>query len=202
MAFGARLLDNKKGRKKRVASHVCPWWVGYLLINPLRKIYQPPKSVLGEFVKPGMTVLDIGPGMGYFSLWMARVVRESGRVVCVDVQQKMIDALKRRADKRGLGRQIDARVCGDSSLGIDDLAGQVDFALAFAVVHEVPDALRLFDQIYRALKSEGHLFLAEPSGHVSKRGFEETEELAVRAGFQIVARPRVRWSRTVLLARS
>jgi len=182
-----------------MAGHMCPWWVGYLLINPLRRIYQPQEKVLGAFVKPGMTVLDIGPGMGYFSLWMARAVTETGRVVCVDVQQKMINGLKRRAAKRGLEGRIDARLCSDSDLGIDDLSSQVDFALAFAVVHEVRDASLMLEQIHAALKPGGRLLLAEPAGHVSASSFEDTEKLAVEAGYYIAARPRVRRSRTLLV---
>lgn len=182
-----------------MAGHVCPWWLGYLLANPLRRIFQPQEKVLGELVKPGMTVLDVGPGMGYFSLWMAQAVGESGRVVCVDVQQKMIDVLRRRAAKRGLSRRIDARVCSGSCLGIDDLSDQVDFALAFAVVHEVPDASLLLDQIHRALKPGGNLLLAEPAGHVSARSFEKTEQVAVRAGFRVEVRIGVSRSRAMLL---
>ena len=184
-----------------MAGHVCPWWVGYLLITPLRRLYQPQESILGEFVKPGMTVLDIGPGMGYFSLWMASAVTETGRVVGVDIQPKMIAALSRRAAKRGLKERIDARLCSDSSLRIDDLAGQVDFALAFAVMHEVPDALPMLDQISAALKPGGRLLLAEPSGHVSAGSFEETEKLAEQAGFFIEQRPRISRSRALLLTR-
>lgn len=184
-----------------MAGHVCPWWLGYFLINPLRRIYQSPRDILDGYVKPGMTVLDIGPGMGFFSLWMAQAVGETGRVVCVDVQQKMIDTLKRRAAKRGLKERIDARVCGESNMGIDDLSGRVDFALAFAVMHEVPDQSILLGQIFRALKPGGRCLLAEPAGHVSTGDFDATEKLAVRAGFGVAARPGISRSRALLLSR-
>jgi protein-L-isoaspartate O-methyltransferase len=65
--------------------HVCPWWVGYLLVSPLRRFFQDPGEVLGPHVREGMTVLEIGPGMGYFSLPLARLVGKEGRVLCVDV---------------------------------------------------------------------------------------------------------------------
>jgi cyclopropane fatty-acyl-phospholipid synthase-like methyltransferase len=37
--------------------------------------------MLGPYVKPGMTVLDVGCGMGFFSIGMARMVGDEGRVI-------------------------------------------------------------------------------------------------------------------------
>jgi hypothetical protein len=48
-----------------MAQHrVCPWWVGYILASPVRKLWQNPVRILKPFVRPGMTVLEPGPGMG------------------------------------------------------------------------------------------------------------------------------------------
>jgi SAM-dependent methyltransferase len=86
----------------------------------------------------------------------------------------------------------------DDDLGIDDLAGAVDFALAFAVAHEVPDQARLLDQIRRGLRPGARLLLSEPAGHVDEQEFRETVEAAERAGFEIVERPSIRRSRSLL----
>src|SRR5271157_3888147 len=79
-----------------------------------------------------MTVLEPGPGMGYFTLELARLVGSSGRVVAVDVQPKMIDRLKRRSAKAGLLDRVEARTAPAESMGITDLHSSVDFTLAFA----------------------------------------------------------------------
>ena len=71
-----------------MANHVCPWWVGYLLLLPLRRLRQSPRKWLGRFVTEGMVVLEPGPGMGFFTLDLARMVGASGRVVAVDVQKE------------------------------------------------------------------------------------------------------------------
>lgn len=147
-------------------THVCPWWLGYFLAAPIRKLVHNPVAILGPYIQSGHTVLDLGSAMGFFSLPMARLVGENGRVVCVDVQQKMINGLKRRATKSGLAGRMDFRICESATLAIDDLARTVDFALAFAVVHEVPDPERLFTEIHKALKIGGHLLLSEHTGHV------------------------------------
>ena len=96
----------------------------------------------------------------------------SGRVVAVDVQPKMIDRLKRRAAKAGLLDRVDARVAPAESMGITDLHSSVDFTLAFAVVHEFPDAGRFFAEVAAASKPGATVLLAEPSGHVKAAAFD------------------------------
>ncbi len=130
----------RKGRP--MAEHVCPWWIGYLLLNPLRRLAQNPQKMLAPYIEPGSIALDVGCAMGFFSLDMARMVGAEGKVVCVDLQQKMIDSLVRRATKAGVIDRIDPRVCDRSGLGLEDLGGTVDFALAFALVHEVRSSNR------------------------------------------------------------
>ena len=167
-----------------MAEHVCPWWIGYLLVSPLRRWMQNPEKLLAPYVQPGMTVLEPGPGMGFFTLPLARLVG-LGRVVAVDVQAKMLDALRRRATKAGLIQRIDARLAKPESLGIDDLTGSVDFVLAVAVVHELPSAETFFREAALALKPGGKLLLAEPKGHVNQDRFTEELNAAWRAGLAV-----------------
>lgn len=65
--------------------HLCPWWLGYLLASPIRKFGQNPTKILEPYVKPGISCLDVGPGMGFFTLPMARLTGESGRVIAVEI---------------------------------------------------------------------------------------------------------------------
>jgi ubiquinone/menaquinone biosynthesis C-methylase UbiE len=139
--------------------------------------------------------------MGYFSLDMARMVGPEGKVVCVDLQQKMIDSLVRRATKAGVIDRIDPRVCDRSGLGLEDLGGTVDFALAFALVHEVQDVEAFFEQIHAALRPGGTCLVAEPKGHVSEKRFEETLAAAKKTGLERGERPEIRRSRAALLNR-
>lgn len=110
--------------------------------------------------------------MGFFTLALARLVGDSGRVIAVDLQPKMIQGLKRRAAKAGLLDRVDARVTSADTMGLEDLVGKVDFTLAFAMVHEFPDAGRFFAEVARASKCGGLLLLAEPKGHVDDVRFE------------------------------
>src|SRR6516162_8337733 len=122
-----------------MAGHgVCPWWVD-LLAGPFRRLLHDPAAIVTPFVRAGMTVLEPGPGMGFFTLELARLVGPSGRVIATDLQPAMIARLKRRAGKAGLLERIDARAASPHSLNVSDLNGSVDFTLAFAVVHEIAD---------------------------------------------------------------
>ena len=75
------MMKSKKSSDESPIGHLCPWWLGYLLINPFRRIYQNPVKLLGPFVEKGMTVLEPGCGMGYFTLDVARLVGPGGRIV-------------------------------------------------------------------------------------------------------------------------
>jgi ubiquinone/menaquinone biosynthesis C-methylase UbiE len=79
---------------------VCPWWLGNILAHPLRRRIHDPESILGPFVSEGMIVLEPGPGMGFFTMELARRVGPSGRIVAVDVQPRMLDGFSRRRARR------------------------------------------------------------------------------------------------------
>jgi ubiquinone/menaquinone biosynthesis C-methylase UbiE len=193
------VLKRKKfqGMEYGMAKRICPWWVGYLLASPIRRWLQDPEKILSPYVNEGMTVLDIGPGMGFFTIPAALMVGDSGKVIAVDVQEKMLEVLGKRAAKAGLGDRIVIRLCEPNSLGVSE---PIDLCLAFNVVHEVPDAGALFSQIRGILKPAGKLLLSEPPGHVSEKEFRETLALASTAGLKLVGEPKIRRSRSALLA--
>jgi len=186
-----------------MSKRVCPWWLGYLLASPLRRLMsEDPRKLLAPYVHEGATVLEPGPGMGYFTLQLARMVGPSGRILAVDIQPKMLSGLKRRASKAGLLDRIDARVAAPDSMGLSDAVGAVDFTLAFAMVHELPNAASFFAQVAAASKTGAHLFLAEPAGHVNANEFEGELQAAAEAGFVLVDRPPVRRCHTALLRKA
>lgn len=179
-----------------MAGKVCPVWVGYLLASPIRRMFEKPEKILDGHLKPGMTALDVGCAMGFFSMAMARMVGPQGKIISVDLQEKMIKSLNKRAAKASLAERIEARVCIADNLKIDDLTNKVDFALAFHVIHEVPDVPGFFAQIYRTLKPGAKLFVAEPRGHVTPDEYKVTGGLAQQAGFKIISHPQIKrdWS--------
>jgi ubiquinone/menaquinone biosynthesis C-methylase UbiE len=182
-----------------MAQHICPWWIGYLLASPVRRLLHDPATILAPYVREGMTALEPGPGMGFFTLELARRVGASGRVIAVDLQPRMLAGLRRRAARAGLLDRLDLRMATADSLCISDLSGVVDFALAIAVVHELPAAAPFFREVARDLKTGGSLLLVEPSGRVDAAAFEAEVQTAGQAGLRPNERPPVRRSRAALL---
>lgn len=185
-----------------MAHRVCPWWLGYFLISPLRRLQLNPAKLLTPWVRQGITVLEPGPGMGFFTIPLAQLVGPRGRVIAVDVQPKMIGKLKRRVAKAGLEDRVDARLAAAESLGIKDLDGKVDFTLAFAVVHEMPSTRHFFAENATASKAGARLLLVEPAGHVTAEEFAAELRQAAQAGFKVLERPHIRRSQAALLQKS
>jgi ubiquinone/menaquinone biosynthesis C-methylase UbiE len=152
--------------------------------------------MLSRYVKPGNTVIDIGPGQGYFSIPMAHMVGETGRIIDIDIQQQMLDRVKAKAEKAGVAGRITCTLVHNADLGLKD---EADFVLAFWMVHEVPEKTIFLKNIYEALKSGKKLLIAEPYLHVSKIMMDETIQIALSIGFNLVDMPKYFFSRSVVL---
>jgi ubiquinone/menaquinone biosynthesis C-methylase UbiE len=188
-----RILDRVFVRDK----HVCPWWLCWTFDNVFRKWVQDPEKIIKPYVREGSTVLDIGCGMGYFTIPLARVVGEKGQVIATDIQEKMLLALERRAKRAGLEKRIVLQLNTQDSLKMNTKA---DFALAFWMVHEVPDRVHFLEQIKFNLKPGGLFLLVEPTIHVNREMYEETVRIAQEVGFILMSNPHIFLSRSTLFS--
>jgi 2-polyprenyl-3-methyl-5-hydroxy-6-metoxy-1,4-benzoquinol methylase len=148
-----------------------------------------------------MTAVDIGCAMGFFSLPLARMVGPTGRVICVDVQQRMLSSLEKRARRKGLHPIVETRLCSQEDLGLNDLRGSFDLALAVHVAHETAYPRRFFSQTFEALRPGGRLLLIEPNGHVSNAEFDATRHMCGEVGLDEIELTRLRRSTALLLER-
>ena len=162
--------------------HICPWWLCFTFDNPLRRLIQNPEKIVSPYVGEGDMVLDVGPGMGYFSIPLARLVGEKGRVFAADVQQEMLNVLQKRAQKAGVEQRITLHLCKKESLGLNT---KFNFALAFWMVHEVPEQESFFEEIRSLMKANGKFLISEPIIHVTKFMCDETIKKAIKAGFTL-----------------
>jgi len=177
-------------------NRICPVEIAGTLDNKIRRWLQNPRRVLKPYVKEGMTVLDIGCGPGFFSVDMAYMVGASGRVIAADLQEGMLKKLRDKIKGTEIENRITLHKCEENKIGISE---NIDFVLAFYMVHEVVNKEGLFTEIETMLKSNGQLLIVEPPFHVSKKAFEETIGIAKVAGFKEVKRPKMLFNKAVVL---
>ncbi len=176
--------------------HVCPWRCAYIFDNCFRRFFHKPEKIFSPYLKEGMTAVDIGCGMGFFSIAMAKMVGENGRVISIDVQKEMLNILRKRAEKADFVSRIHTHNCKQDEIGINE---EVDFVLTFWMVHEVPDKENFFKQINSSLKVQRKLLIAEPKIHVSSEDFKETLNSAQKVGLELCDTPKISLSRAAVL---
>ena len=176
----------------------CPWWICFTFENPLRRLVHNPRKMLGRYVKKGWTVMDIGPGMGTFTIPLARLVGREGRVVAADIQQHMLDGVRNYAVRAHVADRIELHLSQPGDVGV---SGPLDFTLAFWMVHEVRDRARFLCQIAAATRPGGLLLFIEPKIHVKRENFDDTIAKAEAAWFEVTERPKVAISYAALLTK-
>ena len=164
------------------AERVCPPSVIKWLNSPFRLLIQNPAKIMGEYVRPGDTVVDLGCGGGFFSVALAKMVGEKGRVIAVDLQAEMLAITRDFASKKGVSNRITLHHCKENDIGLS--AEKVDFALAFYVLHEIPDRERFLKQVMELLKPGAHFMLIEPKHHA--KDIQSEIDLATSLGLKPV----------------
>jgi ubiquinone/menaquinone biosynthesis C-methylase UbiE len=179
--------------------HVCPWWCCYVFDNPLRKLFQNQREILAPYVKNGFTVIDIGPGMGYFTIPLLQLVGTDGKVIALDIQEKMLTLLKRRAIKAGVAAHLTTHQAEPDDFRLHEKA---DFILVFWMLHEVPDQIDFFKRLKKLMKNTARVLVVEPKMHVSGAMFAQTIQMAKQSGLILKDYPPIALSRAILLART
>jgi len=178
--------------------HVCPRWLCFTFDNWIRRRLQNPDQIIKPYVREGDTVVDVGPGIGFFTIPMARIVGDRGQVIAVDIQEEMLTAISARALRAGVAHRIRPCLASPGSLNVREMA---NFILAFWMAHEVPDQERFFAQLHTVLKKEGKFLLAEPKLHVSKTQFDDAISMAQKIGFKLLDKPDIPLSLAALFAK-
>jgi tRNA A58 N-methylase Trm61 len=175
--------------------HVCPWWCCFTFDNPIRRLFQNPYQLLSPYVDDGSTVMDIGPGMGYFTIPLCKLVGKKGRVIAIDIQERMLVELRNRASRVGITDNLITHLSKPTEFGINEKA---DFILAFWMIHEVPDQTQFFTNVKMLMNSEARFLIAEPLIHVTSKMFNLTLEKATGVGLKLKETPKISFSRTAL----
>jgi ubiquinone/menaquinone biosynthesis C-methylase UbiE len=180
-------------------NRVCPVEKSGGLDNGLRRFLQNPQKILKPYIKEGMTVLDLGCGPGFFSLEIAKLLGNSGTVIAADLQQGMLDKVRQKIRGTDVESRVQLHKCLEESINLND---KVDFALAFYMIHEVPDAEHLFRELKSILNPGGQIFIIEPKFHVSKKSFAAMTDQLTAIGLEIEKKPKIFFSRSVVVKNS
>jgi len=187
--------ENKK--KPSESPHVCPHQIAFFLDNRIRRLFQSPKRILGEYIRENDTVIDVGCGPGFFTIDMAKMVGRGGKVIAVDLQSKMLSRVRKKAARHSVSNRMKYYQCGERRIGLKE---QADFILAYYMIHETPDPMGFLDEARTLLKKDGQLLAVEPKMHVSRTEFETMIEDAEKVGLKAVAFPKNKGGRSVLFA--
>ncbi|MBN1211802.1 MAG: methyltransferase domain-containing protein [candidate division Zixibacteria bacterium] len=180
------------------SNRVCPVEEAGSLDTIFRRLLQNPRRILKPYLRAGMTVLDFGCGPGFFSIEMARMVGESGRVIAADLQEGMLQILRDKISGTELESRIVLHRCGPDKISVTE---RVDFALLFYVVHEIPDKDSFFKEIASILNPKGRVLIVEPPFHVNEKAFAATLDKASASGLTVTGRPKMFLNKCAVLTK-
>lgn len=166
------------------------------LENRLRLLLQNPGRILKGYIHPGMTVLDLGCGTGYFSLEIAKLLEKRGKVIAADVQKGMLEVLIHKSGYSELQNQIQIHNNLENKLNLTE---KVDFILAFYAFHEMKYLDSIIFELQELLTNETKVFISEQKFHVSKYTFNTIVQKMENIGLEIWKRPSIFLSRTVIM---
>jgi len=184
-------MNNENSKK------TCPVEYAGGLDNSFRRFLQNPSKILGPYIRPGMTVLDLGCGPGFFTMEIAKLLGNSGKVIAADLQEGMLEKVRTKIRGTGLEEVIELHKCEAGTTGIKK---SVDFVLLFYMIHEVDSQEALLKELKSILNPGGKILIIEPKFHVSKKAFEVMILKTISLGFKVTEGPKVFFSRTVMLS--
>ncbi len=162
----------------------------------MRKLIHSPQKMLKPYIREGMSALDLGCGPGFFTMDMAKMVGKTGKVTAADLQEGMLEIVRKKVNQAGLQNTIDLHKCQNDRIALNQ---EFDFILIFYMLHEVPDQTAFLKEILALLKKNGKALITEPKFHVTKKEFRLSVELLKKIGFEIIDEPDIFFSRSVLI---
>ncbi|MFO7814884.1 MAG: class I SAM-dependent methyltransferase [Halanaerobiales bacterium] len=103
-------------------------------------------------------LLDIGAGVGYFSIPASQIVGQQGKVYAVDTSKEMLEELKERVKQRDIEN---IELIKGKDYDTDLLDKTVDYIFLSNVLHEVEDKILFLTNYLNKLRPEGKIGIIE-----------------------------------------
>ncbi len=145
---------------RKIYKFPIPAFLTRLIDNPFRRrLIQKPELIAERMqLKPGMTVVEIGPGKGSYTKAVAEKVQPNGKVFAIDIQESIINRLKKKIKKENI-QNIIPKIDDAYNLSFEDES--VDRIFAITCLPEIPDPIRVLREFKRILKPDGIISLSE-----------------------------------------
>lgn len=171
---------------RRIYKFPIPHFLTNLIDNPIRRRIQPPESTPTRHgIRTGMSVLEVGPGNGTYTLAASQAVGDAGRVVAIDIEPRIIEKLKQRVELEGAGN-IEVRIADVHKLPFPEASFDVIYMIT--VIGEIPAPGEAMHEFHRVLRHGGTLafseFLPDPDYSLPRT----LTDLAGGAGFHLRSR--------------
>ena len=167
--------------KRFVSKGIFPYQYAFTLLIPLRNIFLSPKQLINRLeLTDRMNVLEVGPGPGYYSPAIAKILT-NGKLVLADIQKEMLDFSKKRLEKKGI-TNVEYYLCDGSTFHFRDET--FDRIFLVSVLGEVGNKENYLHEFYRILKYDGILSISELPGDPDRLTIEEVKTLTGKHGFE------------------
>jgi ubiquinone/menaquinone biosynthesis C-methylase UbiE len=159
-----------------------PHFMIHLIDNPFRRMVQPLHKYPERLgIKPGMKVLEIGPGSGTYTLAAAEAVGPGGKIIAVDIEDRVVQHIQRRIEKNDVNN---IEILQGDAQSLDFPPDSFDAIYGITVFGEIPDRGKALAGFQRVLVPGGTLALSEfvldPDSQPAKRLREECEAAGFR----------------------
>ena len=129
------------------------------LEDPSREAWQRPDEVVEHLrVEPGMTVVDLGVGTGYFLGRLSQAVGADGRVLGLDVEPAFVRRSRGRCELDSL-HNVEVREVAADDPGLD--GGSVDRVLVVDTWHAIEARTDYARRLSAALREGGELLIVD-----------------------------------------
>lgn len=165
---------NRHGQPGGFASRVAFWTICLMHDNPLLPFFRDPYKLLtAAGLKPGMHVLEVGCGPGFFSIPAAKILGNQGILYAVDVNPLAIKRVLKKMKRTGTRNIVP--ICANASH--TGFPGEsIDLTFLFGLPRIAGGEANLFSEIHRVLKPGGHVAYQRIRGSERKlrQAFEGT----------------------------